>query len=84
MLYINDATKPHYKYDDVVDLAIKNGIKAKRAFIYLAGLGVKGVFCRIQSKDSLSYLEPVKVAVIEDRLVTKVSTCTKCKGLVIE
>lgn len=84
MLYINDPKQPHYKYDDVVDMAIKAGVDAKRAYIYLAGQGVKGGLARVQSADSLSYMPPQKVAVRGNKLVTKVTICKSCNSLIIK
>lgn len=83
MLYVNNEDAPHYKYDDVVDIAVKSGIGSKRAYIYLAGLGVKGVKGRVMSDTGLDYSPAVKVAVKDNKLVTKVSTCDKCKSLII-
>lgn len=82
MLYINDPKRPHYKYDDVVDLAIKAGVDPKRAYIYLASLGVRGEKGRVMS--GLDYGQPVKLAVMGDKLVTNVTICATCKGLVIQ
>jgi hypothetical protein len=84
MLYINDPKQPHYLYDDVVDMAIKNGIKPKSVYIYLAGIGVKGTLARIQSSTSMDYLQPAKVAVKDNKLVVSVSVCKHCNSLIVE
>ncbi len=83
MIYINDPKQPHYLYDDVVDLVIKHGVDAKRAYIYLASLGVKGANARIMSNTGLSYLQPQKVAVKNNKLVTHVDFCKHCQSVVI-
>ncbi len=83
MLYINDSKQPHYLYSDVVDLVVKSGIDPKRAYIFLAALGVKGVLARIQSPTSLDYLAPAKVAVKDNKLVSFVEICKHCQSVKI-
>lgn len=83
MLYLNNPKQPHYLYDDVVDLAIKTGIKPKAVYIYLAGLGIKGGLARIQSETGINYLQPVKLAVKDNKIVVKVSVCKHCNSLVV-
>lgn len=84
MLYINDPKSPYKTYDEVVDFAIKNGIEPKRVYIYLAALGVKGTLTRVLSSDGMSYLPAFKVAITNRKMVSKMSVCSKCKGLSIE
>lgn len=84
MLYINDPKQSHITYDDLVETVIANGIKSKRAYIYLAGLGIKGVLARVMSGDNLDYSKPIKLAVVNDKLVSEVSTCDHCHNLVIK
>lgn len=81
MLYINDKKQPHYIYDDVVALAIKSGVAPKRAYLYLAGLGVRGLKGRIVTDNGLGYEPVTKIAVIGNKLVSKVSTCKSCGNL---
>lgn len=42
---------PKYTYDDLVADVIKAGINPKRAYIFLAGLGVKGTEARWENSD---------------------------------
>lgn len=89
MHYINDENSKVKTYDEVVDVAIKNGIYAKRVYIYLAGLGVHGELGRILDNETMRYSRPIKLAVINDipkgkhYFVTKLEICKECKGLVI-
>lgn len=84
MLYINDQKQPHYKYDDVVDAVIKSSIDPKRAYIYLASIGVKGTLGRIINDNGMGYSPPVKLAIKDNKLVNQLSICKHCKKLIIE
>lgn len=82
MIYINEPNNDYKTYDEVVEAAVGGGVDRKRVYIYLAALGVKSVSARIISGDGVDYLEPVKLAIKNKQLVTKVSVCKSCKGLV--
>lgn len=84
MLYINNSKTPFYYYDQVVEIAIKNGVEAKRAYIYLAAFGVRGVVGRVFNDAKNDYDLPTKLAVVNNELVKKVRVCKSCKGLVIQ
>lgn len=84
MIYINDKKTPHYIYDDLVNIVINHGIQPKRAYIYLASLGIRGEKARIISDSGMDYLPACKVAVLDQKVVTKVTTCKSCKGLSIK
>jgi hypothetical protein len=85
MLYINDPNQQYKTYDDLVNLAINTGIKPKRAYIYLASMGIKGATCRVLDNGSMTYLQPFKIAVRDDKTIVKsASICEHCKGLTIE
>lgn len=78
MLYINDRNQPHFTYDEIVDKAIQAGVDPKRAYIFLAALGVRGASARIMGDSGLGYLPAVKVAVKHGKLVTGVTVCDSC------
>ena len=80
MIYINDSKQKYQTYDDVVAFAVKNGVDPKRAYIYLAALGVKGANGRVMA--GLDYSSAVKLAVKDNKLVETVRACKSCKGLV--
>lgn len=79
MLYMND--KP-MTYQEVVDAVIALGIEPKRAYIYLAGLGIKGVLGRYKLGE-IGYGQPVKVAVRDGGFIYSVSACEHCGGITI-
>lgn len=88
MLYIN---QPGLKakaitYDDLVELTIKSGIERKRAYMYLAGLGVRGAATRVFDSTTNSYNSPIKMAVFGHvpSFVTSAKTCTRCQRLSID
>lgn len=83
MLYINDRKKSYYLYDDVVVAAINSGVDPKRAYLFLAGLGVRGVKGRVVSTSGVDYLPAVKIAVINNKVLTSVKTCEHCNSFVI-
>lgn len=79
MQYINDPKlQPYMLYDDVVRFVINHGIEPKRAYIFLAALGVKSDNARIL--EGMSYLPVVKIAIKNNRLVSSVATCDHCDG----
>jgi hypothetical protein len=83
MLYINDPRQKYKTYDEVVEEAVSNGVPAKRAYIYLAAMGVKSVPVRVLSSDGADYLPPVKMAIKNKKLVSVVKVCGSCKSLVV-
>jgi hypothetical protein len=83
MIYINDPQTKFVTYDEAVEMAIKAGIKPKRAYLYLAGLGVKGAQARINNPDTLDYYAAQKIAVMDSTVIKSIKVCTKCKGLSI-
>ena len=84
MLYINDPKQLFKTYDEAVDAAVANGVERKRAYVYLAALGVKSAMARVMSADEVGYLDAVQVAVKDKKVVTKISVCKSCQGLVIK
>lgn len=86
MLYVNKLeTKAKIKtYDELVDLVVSSGVEPKRAYIYLAGLGVHGELARLISDSEVDYERPVKVGVTADgHFVTKAEVCGNCGGIKI-
>lgn len=83
MLYINDLKQPYFKYDVVVNAVIDSGIDPKKAYIYLAGLGVRGVLVRVVNAGGLDYQQPVKMAVKNNKLVSKLDICKHCNTVII-
>ena len=88
MLYINTpALKAKaITYDDLVQLTIQSGIDPKRAYMYLAGIGVRGEMTRIMDDQASEYARPVKMAVYGHvpSFVTSAKICTKCQRLSID
>lgn len=84
MLYINNRDKPFVLYDDAVDMVIANGVDAKRAYIFLAALGVRGVFGRVINESGMGYLEPRKIAVKGNDIVVGVDVCRTCRGITVK
>lgn len=82
MIYINDPNQPYKTYDELVTIATNNGVDRKRVYIYLAALGVKSAPAKVVASDSADYLEPIKIAVKNGQVVTSVSVCGDCGGLV--
>lgn len=84
MHYINDANTQAKTYQELMDVAINNGVEPKRVYIYLAALGVKSGSARVMYPDQNNYGEPVKMAITgKNTLVTKVAVCAHCHGLVV-
>lgn len=57
-----DIEKP-YTYHELVADVVAAGIDQRRAYMFLASLGVKGKLCRFLNRATLGYDDPVKVAV---------------------
>ena len=84
MYYINDNVDKVVLYRDLVNMVVNSGIELTRAYIYLAGRGIRGEHARLKRDDG-SYNRPVKVAMYgDDTLVTSVETCKCCKTLIIK
>lgn len=82
MLYINDPKQKYVTYDDAINIAVQNGVEPKRAYIYLAALGVKSAMARVMSSDFNNYLPAIKIAVTGNGYaITSISVCRNCKGL---
>lgn len=85
MFYINNPNTKAISYNDLVDLTIQSGIDPKRAYIYLAGLGVRGEPTRIMSSDHERYGRPIKMAVYgKSSFVTSAKICRTCQRLSID
>lgn len=86
MLYINTPglKDKAITYNDLVELVIQSGIERQRAYMYLAGLGVRGELTRVMG--DLDYSKPVKYAVYGHKpsFVTSAKVCTKCQRLSID
>lgn len=86
MLYINTPglAKSAISYDRLVELAIESGIAPKRAYIYLAGLGVRGELTKIMQEHD--YNKPIKMAIYGavPSFVTSADICQKCHKLSID
>jgi hypothetical protein len=87
MLYINTPglRKVAITYADLVDITIKSGIQPQRAYMYLAGLGVRGEPTRVLG-DNDNYSRPIKYAVFGDKpsFITKAKICGHCQRLSID
>lgn len=85
MLYINNPKTKAITYNDLVELVIQSGINPKRAYIYLAGLGVRGELTRIMQAGFNDYNKPVKMAVFGERsFITSAKICNHCNKLSID
>jgi hypothetical protein len=88
MLYINSPglRAKAITYQDLVALTIKSGIQPQRAYMYLAGLGVRGELTRVFDDKSNDYGRPIKYAVFGDKpsFVTSAKVCSKCQRLSID
>lgn len=89
MLYINrpGLRDKAITYNDLVSLTIQSGIDPKRAYMYLAGIGVRGELTRIMpAYGENDYNKPVKMAVYGHipSFVTSAKICTKCQRLSID
>lgn len=82
MLYINDPKQTYLEYHKLAQVAIDNGVEPKRIYIYLAALGVKSAMLRAIDSSGVGYLDAVKVAVKDGKVIASVSICECCKGLV--
>lgn len=84
MLYINNPGTTAMTYKAVVEAVIAAGIEPQRAYIYLAGLGIKGELTRIKRKDEPGYLPPVKMAVRNNNdSIDSVQKCEHCGAIEI-
>lgn len=88
MLYINrpGLRDKAITYADLVQLTIKSGIAPQRAYMYLAGLGVRGELTRVFNDETNDYGKPVKYAVYGriPSFVTSAKICAKCQRLSID
>jgi hypothetical protein len=79
MKYINDPATKYVTYADAVNMAIKSGIEAQRAYIFLASFGIRGEQTRVFNADANTYGRPIKVAMRDDStVVTSVGICKSC------
>jgi hypothetical protein len=80
MLYINDPNFKPILYIDLVNAVIKAGIEPRRAYMYLASLGIKSGNTRQTLPDLVHYGEIRKLAVNSDtgNFVTSYSICSEC------
>lgn len=88
MLYINTPglKDKAITYKDLVDITIKSGIQPQRAYMYLAGLGVRGELTRVFNNDTNTYSRPIKYAVYGNKpsFVTSAKICRSCQRLSID
>lgn len=72
ILYINKKPeKMPLLYEEVVEYAIKQGIRPKAAYIYLAGMGIRSRNCRITEGERYSPI--MKIAVKGDKPITLIT-----------
>ena len=84
MLFRSVSQSRYVLYRDLVNMVVNSGIELTRAYIYLAGRGIRGEHARLKRDDG-SYNRPVKVAMYgDDTLVTSVESCKCCKTLIIK
>lgn len=85
MQYINEPDSKAKTYKELVDFVIQHGIDPSRAYIYLAGLGIRGDLTRKMQDGFGGYGTPTKMAIKGDTgLINELSVCDKCHSIIIK
>jgi hypothetical protein len=84
MIYIHDPKQPYITYNQAVQFVIEAGVEPNKAYLYLMALGVKGAKGRVLSDGGVDYLPAVKLAVKNKRVVTEISACEHCDGVIVK